>query len=423
VRLFQANVPVFALVGILLLLISAGVFLHLRTCTEHNRLMWRATLLHTACGGVFALGMASAWLGRLRLLHRVGRISYGLYLYHLPIYAAFGLAQAGAGISPWRGLAALLTTFVVASLSFRILEAPILSWVRRQGDGRVLGRGRLAISLGSVAALLLAALCVGQTALFFHEHPPIPRKWQYVELRLRDHPDLSGAVYAYRWMGVVHVLDKDGFRRTTPIPGKTPGVPRVATVGNSYTWGACVDADQVLAPVTERLLWDQGVHMEVLNLGKQGGTTEDTLKMIRENVLPLGPDVIVFVATIRNLVPGGESFQQILADPHCANRFRISLRAMQAECRAHGVLFLVLPFHQRPYHQESVAAVKFVQTLCESEGVPLIKVDDYLRKYANRSFEFSRWDQHPTAQCHRLHAEMLSARLLSLWKQGLIPAY
>src|SRR5262249_22121359 len=192
--------------------------------------------LHTACGGAFALGLACAWLGKLRALGCVGRISYGLYLYHLPVYAAFGLAQSGAGVSPWAGLAALAATFVLAAISFRFLEAPILAWARNRGNGPVLGRGRVALSLGSAAAALLAAVCAGQTVLFFYKHPLIPARWQYAELRLQDNPDLKGAVYAYRWMGVVHVLDKDGFRRTTPIPARTPGLPRVVTVGNSFTW-------------------------------------------------------------------------------------------------------------------------------------------------------------------------------------------
>ncbi len=66
---------------------------------------------------------------RLRPLRYIGKISYGLYLYHYLILFLFGLAPyqtEGVGTSLALASAALVTTFAVAALSFQLLEGPLL---------------------------------------------------------------------------------------------------------------------------------------------------------------------------------------------------------------------------------------------------------------------------------------------------------
>jgi peptidoglycan/LPS O-acetylase OafA/YrhL/lysophospholipase L1-like esterase len=421
VRFFRCRLPLLPLFGSLLIFLSVSAFLYLRAfASVHDRLVWQSTFLHLGCGGLFAWGLACRLLGRVRWLKGVGRISYGLYLYHLPIYAAFGLAQSSPA-SPWRAVVALTITFVVAALSYRFVEAPILNWVRQPRHGLTIGRRRWVVSWGTAVTLVLAVTLVGQAVWFFHQHPLIPARLQFAELPTGD---IAGAGYAYRWMGVVHAADADGFRRTTPFPSKTPGLPRVITVGNSYTYGACVEPDQVFAAVTERLLLDRGIPMEALNLGKQGAHVEEILQVVRKHALPLEPDVIVYAATIDDFMPAGQSWQQgytlqqVLTEPAFAARFRQSIRAMHDECRSHGVNFQVIPFTQTPDHPDVVATVKLIETLCASEEVPFIPVDNYLRDNASRNFWLNRWDHHPNAQCHRLMAEMVAARLLLLRQQS-----
>lgn len=73
----------------------------------------------------------SPWLSRVMstaLITAIGRISYGLYLYHYPIYIAFGVLDqevptAGALL---RAVAALVATFAVASVSYFLIERPLL---------------------------------------------------------------------------------------------------------------------------------------------------------------------------------------------------------------------------------------------------------------------------------------------------------
>ncbi len=432
-NIFGAPVRALPILGILLLVVSIAGWQYLRFVPDADglRLVCRPTLLHLACGGLFGLGLASPPLGRIGWLNGVGRMSYGLYLYHLPIYALFGLAQSRHAVSPWLGLAALLATFTAAAVSFRFFESPILDWMARRQTGLTLRCGRFALSLGSALTFVLAGAFTIDAALWLGDYPVMPREWRYVSYIANGVPqtavdlptsvrrEIDGATHAYRWMGAVHAVDADWFRRTKPVPPKTPGLARVATVGDSYTWGACVDADQVLAPVTEQILASRGVSMEVLNLAKPGGQVEDVLKLIRESVLPLHPDIIVYGATVDDFTPSGEvsgryKQEQYRTDPTFAERFRRSIRAMHEACREQGVVFRLVPFTQSLDEPETMATVGFMQELCRIEGVPMIDIEDYLRDYAGRHFRTSRWDGHPNAECHRLYAEMLADELIQI---------
>ena len=62
-------------------------------------------------------------------LRLVGRISYGLYLYHLPIFFFLGINQAaldGAGVSARRLLLGYAVSVAVAAASYLLIERPLL---------------------------------------------------------------------------------------------------------------------------------------------------------------------------------------------------------------------------------------------------------------------------------------------------------
>jgi peptidoglycan/LPS O-acetylase OafA/YrhL len=67
----------------------------------------------------------------------IGRISYGLYLYHPPIFLLFGLhlIDADSPLRPLWMLAAVLSALAVAALSYRIIERPILRFAARYREG------------------------------------------------------------------------------------------------------------------------------------------------------------------------------------------------------------------------------------------------------------------------------------------------
>jgi peptidoglycan/LPS O-acetylase OafA/YrhL len=101
----------------------------------HAPLVWH---VHSCClcTSILLLCLtcsASAW-SPLRVLHTlplraIGRISYGLYLYHLPIFEACIYDRpTGGNVALGLGL-----TFATATLSYLALERPILRYAARVG--------------------------------------------------------------------------------------------------------------------------------------------------------------------------------------------------------------------------------------------------------------------------------------------------
>lgn len=91
--------------------------------------------------GAVASGPPGRVLGS-RVLAGIGTISYGVYLWHVPVL----LALRGHGLlplDPLRGTAvALVPTLAIATLSWVALERPIIAWAARRDDR--LRRGRAA---------------------------------------------------------------------------------------------------------------------------------------------------------------------------------------------------------------------------------------------------------------------------------------
>ena len=119
-----------AIIGSILILAGALWPVAASGLSESTRRATDATALHLLCAGLFLVALGSAPLGRVRPLARVGTISYGLYLYHLPVYAALGLTDVRAGANTFSAVAALLTTFAFALFSYRFFEHPILKWAK-----------------------------------------------------------------------------------------------------------------------------------------------------------------------------------------------------------------------------------------------------------------------------------------------------
>lgn len=81
--------------------------------------------------GVAAVGTGQGWISVLRWprLRWLGQVSYGLYLYHLPIMILSGDIARGFGLRGqpfWREGPTLALCFVAAALSWRYVEEPIL---------------------------------------------------------------------------------------------------------------------------------------------------------------------------------------------------------------------------------------------------------------------------------------------------------
>lgn len=142
------------LVGAGLMMLSAAAWALIAILHVDVHGICGRSLLHCLCGGVFLTVLTISFFGRLRWLCRIGAISYGLYLYHLPIYAGFGLAQTEKPITLANGAYALIVTFAVAFISYRVFECPIIAWVRNK-DRKIIKLPRLRLSFGAALTLLL----------------------------------------------------------------------------------------------------------------------------------------------------------------------------------------------------------------------------------------------------------------------------
>jgi peptidoglycan/LPS O-acetylase OafA/YrhL len=90
-------------------------------------------LLRTAAGWSGWMG----WLFENRVLVYIGKISYGLYIFHVLIHVAIGpwLDHHGLGFADHAMLRAGLLFVLsvgVASVSYHYIEAPLAAWVRRR---------------------------------------------------------------------------------------------------------------------------------------------------------------------------------------------------------------------------------------------------------------------------------------------------
>jgi peptidoglycan/LPS O-acetylase OafA/YrhL len=83
---------------------------------------------------VFAAQGLAGTLLRRTVLRGLGRISYGLYLYHVMVRdlffgALFGTSAWLDGWETWLAtLEAFLLTVLLAEMSWRFLEKPLIAW-------------------------------------------------------------------------------------------------------------------------------------------------------------------------------------------------------------------------------------------------------------------------------------------------------
>lgn len=90
-------------------------------------------------------------------------------------------------------------------------------------------------------------------------------------------------------------INAKGWNSTKPdyATQKTPGVLRVAVVGDSYVHGSFVDVGDGFPEIIERQLNAAGVRAEVLRFGMDGAPLSQYLHMLRRDVRAYKPDLVV----------------------------------------------------------------------------------------------------------------------------------
>jgi peptidoglycan/LPS O-acetylase OafA/YrhL len=386
-----------------------------------KQLYLQPTWIHGLGAGIMAMGLCWQRLGKLAWLRYIGKISYGLYLYHLPIYVAFGLARGQVIVWPF-GLLAVMTTLAVASLSYHFMEHPIIEWGRGNSHGAV-GQSKHANNHGLIAAGVLAALFAitllanrnqPQFAALLNLSESIP-----IEQRRHEIDKVGTAIIAYRWLGVDHYGDGQGYRRTTRIPLKRPGVARLLTVGDSFTWGACVRETRTYSAVLEQELLRADLSIEVINGGKPGGQAEDVLERMKEQIQDFKPDIILYAATMTDFLPSNTGWGDNSMDgwyvPENQDRFVAAVRGMQELCDRQEIQFAMFAFFQDLSNQDAIKVMRLVEELGRKGGANVISAEAYSKENMGRDFRvYVPFDEHPNEECHALYGKLLAREMMTM---------
>ncbi len=128
--LYLLLISFLAIVVAFLVLNSAGYWDHVRTVKSLGYLAVAVTLFLVAANEYKPFSLAFNCIPAVA----VGKVSYGLYVYHVPVFFYFGVAhvQPGrVGASPEAAASAAAALVVVTILSWFLMEKPFLSLKKR----------------------------------------------------------------------------------------------------------------------------------------------------------------------------------------------------------------------------------------------------------------------------------------------------
>lgn len=179
---------------------------------------------------------------------------------------------------------------------------------------------RLAVALVSTALLFAVLEGVVRVAGFSHPPADLPiaiwdpffdsqmasPDWMF-RSSVRQLWDHRPGAPVFQW--AEERLNAAGFRGPLVPVARTPGVLRVATLGDSSCFGVGVRFEDGTSAQLERLLDEQGTPSEVLCFGVVGHTARTGLERYREVVRAYRPDVVIAGYGAIN-----ESFASVVSD-------------------------------------------------------------------------------------------------------------
>ena len=178
-------------------------------------------------------GLLGALLS-LRAVRWVGMVSYGLYLWHWPLYVLISKERTGLDGAPLL-FTRLAVTFAVATLSFYLVERPI-----RRGSLR---RWRARVTAPATAGLLA-------TALVFTTGGAVARLSEVAAADLGPAP--SAPATPPGQTGPVRVM----IVGDSVANSMAPGFERAAAAQGLTVWNAAVDGCGITQDVGEQRVWD-----------------------------------------------------------------------------------------------------------------------------------------------------------------------
>ncbi|MFM8390845.1 MAG: acyltransferase family protein, partial [Actinomycetota bacterium] len=252
---------------------------------------------------IAAVAHQRAWSGRLLgnvVLRSIGERSYGLYLYHWPVFQALR-HETGVSLKVHEFVAAMIVTALITEFSYRVIELPVrerrfrasMSALLSAGPGAVRRRGAFAAMTAAIVAIpAFSAVSLATADL----------KLNRVAATLDQ---ASGSV-----TDVLQAVGQEGGEGEQPSGSTTSFVPpryEIFALGDSVMRGAAPALKRrgmVVDAVEDRQgkigaeifvqLKDLGVTMDaaVVHLGTNGPISRDTLDVMMEALSDV-PRVVV----------------------------------------------------------------------------------------------------------------------------------
>ncbi len=92
------------------------------------------------------------------------------------------------------------------------------------------------------------------------------------------------------------VTNPAGFRGTVVPSRRTPGVLRVACLGDSITYGVCVPYEKTYVGLAGHTLeYRLGTHVEMVDAGCPGYSSYQGRRLLESEIVPLAPDVVTLL--------------------------------------------------------------------------------------------------------------------------------
>jgi hypothetical protein len=287
-----------------------------------------------------------------------------------------------------------------------------------------------------------------------HRLLTMPDEWKWRDAKV------PGAARSYYWHGILHALDENDFRRTTPFPPKLPETYRIMVVGDSLTMGAGIAIEDSYVSLLNRWLGRE-FRAEVLNLGHTGYQSEDVVAVIRKFLPLLKPNLVIYAVCQNDFLPSGigqyddtskyalplpaafkdyvlqrsilaawlsdhydaslrhfhlrfDFFDDILKDfADYQKRFARDVADMNVTVRAAGLPPMVaIVLDQYPgYGGRGYQITKIAERALVAAGADVIPTEDYYIRYNGQAMYVSRWEGHPDEVANFIWARMLLGHL------------
>lgn len=251
---------------------------------------------------------------------------------------------------------------------------------------------KLALSLASLALLALSA------EIYLRCFRP-ERFLEPPDVALRAEGRWSGLVHARsRLPGLPYELAPDldcearGMRIRTnslrmrddePLPRDTPGLVRIAVIGDSMAFGFGVQQGEDFPARLEALLNERENggprRFEVLNFAVCGYSVRDELATLREKALPLAPDLVIVAYCLNDPDVGVVQPLQAYFRPvewwrhsHLARYFACKLHVARMRRFGDGNLWRAMHNPEGPFRPVAARELDRMRDACAERGVPVL---------------------------------------------------